>query len=121
MNSSAYTVDLLDRGSMIQIPATGFWRENPERPPENGFDLSGIAPLIERSFMTTFHTATAMADPWRLEQLRRDAVITVRTAAKRMLIHDLGWSREQALETRLRLRTFEEDWNAPGMESYDEL
>ncbi len=37
------------------------------------------------------------------------------------LISNLGWSREQAIITRLRLRTFEEDWDAPGMEDYDEL
>ena len=38
-----------------------------------------------------------------------------------MLIENLGWSREQIIETRMRLRIFEEDWDAPGMEGYDEL
>lgn len=33
----------------------------------------------------------------------------------------LGWTREQADETRARLKSFEEDWNAPGMEAYDAL
>ncbi|MBI5788035.1 MAG: hypothetical protein HZA78_04170 [Candidatus Schekmanbacteria bacterium] len=33
----------------------------------------------------------------------------------------LGWSPEEALETRMRLRTFEEDWSFAGMEAYDEL
>jgi len=30
-------------------------------------------------------------------------------------------SEAQAAETRARLKSFEEDWNAPGMEGYDAL
>lgn len=33
----------------------------------------------------------------------------------------LGWTAAEALETYLRLRTFAEDWEAPGMELYDDL
>ena len=36
-------------------------------------------------------------------------------------IDALGWTPAEALETHLRLRTFEEDWDAPGMEAYDDL
>ena len=32
-----------------------------------------------------------------------------------------GITSELAAELRQRLLTFEEDWNAPGMEAYDEL
>lgn len=32
-----------------------------------------------------------------------------------------GLTVEQVIELRQRLLTFEEDWNAPGMEAYDEL
>jgi hypothetical protein len=35
-------------------------------------------------------------------------------------VADLGWSREEAVLTRARLLAFEEDWNAPGMDAYDE-
>jgi hypothetical protein len=28
---------------------------------------------------------------------------------------------EEVIETRMRLRVFEEDWDAPGMEAYDAL
>lgn len=38
-----------------------------------------------------------------------------------LLIADLGWTLQEALETRSRLASFEEDWNAAGMELYDEL
>lgn len=36
-------------------------------------------------------------------------------------IDQLGWSAIETLETHLRLRSFAEDWNAPGMEAYDAL
>ncbi len=36
-------------------------------------------------------------------------------------IEALGWSKADALETLLRLRTFAEDWDYPGMEVYDDL
>lgn len=36
-------------------------------------------------------------------------------------IQDLGWSEEEASEVRASLQSFEEDWNAPGMDAYDEL
>jgi hypothetical protein len=36
-------------------------------------------------------------------------------------IQELGWTEEEAAEIRNRLAAFEEDWDAPGMEIYDEL
>jgi hypothetical protein len=33
----------------------------------------------------------------------------------------LGWTAIEALETHLRLRNFAEDWDALGMEAYDDL
>ena len=42
-------------------------------------------------------------------------------AHKGRSIQDLGWSEEEAREVRASLQTFEEDWNAPGMDAYDEL
>lgn len=36
-------------------------------------------------------------------------------------IEQLGWSAVEALETHLRFRSFAEDWDAPGMEAYDDL
>jgi hypothetical protein len=32
-----------------------------------------------------------------------------------------GLTRKQAFDLRARLSTFENDWNAPGMEAYDDL
>lgn len=36
-------------------------------------------------------------------------------------IEQLGWSAVEALETHLRLRNFADDWDAPGMEAYDDM
>ncbi len=38
-----------------------------------------------------------------------------------LLVADLGWTPEQAADTRSRLASFAEDWDAPGMEGYDKL
>jgi hypothetical protein len=40
-------------------------------------------------------------------------------AANSLLVSDLGWTDKEAEETRSRLTAFEDDWDAPGMESYD--
>jgi hypothetical protein len=42
-------------------------------------------------------------------------------AAGPLLVANLGWSAEEAKETRARLAALEEDWDAPGMEAYDHL
>ena len=42
-------------------------------------------------------------------------------AAAPLLVSNLGWSAEEAKETRARLAALEEDWDAPGMEAYDQL
>jgi hypothetical protein len=48
--------------------------------------------------------------------------ITVSTRTTDMpRIEQLGWSAVEALETHLRLRNFADDWDAPGMEAYDDL
>ncbi len=36
-------------------------------------------------------------------------------------VADLAWTQEQAADTRARLASFAEDWDAPGMEGYDDL
>ncbi len=36
-------------------------------------------------------------------------------------LYERGLKAEQILELRERLASFEEDWNAPGMEAYDKL
>jgi hypothetical protein len=43
------------------------------------------------------------------------------SAAAPLLVSNLGWSVEEAKETRTRLAALEEDWDAPGMEAYDRL
>jgi len=42
-------------------------------------------------------------------------------AKSSLRVADLGWTQRQAAETRARLANFEEDWDAPGMDGYDDL
>jgi hypothetical protein len=48
-------------------------------------------------------------------------VIIVQETRKELAIDDLGWSEAETKETYYRLLSFKEDWEAPGMEAYDEL
>ncbi len=36
-------------------------------------------------------------------------------------LHETGLTREEVFDLRRRLTTFENDWNAPGMDAYDNL
>lgn len=36
-------------------------------------------------------------------------------------LHETGLTREEAFDLRRRLATFENDWDAPGMDAYDDL
>lgn len=38
-----------------------------------------------------------------------------------LLIENLGWTQSEIKEAYARLLSFQEDWNAPGMEGYDDL
>jgi hypothetical protein len=38
-----------------------------------------------------------------------------------LFVEDLGWIAEAARDTRERLRSFAEDWDAPGMELHDDM
>ncbi len=40
---------------------------------------------------------------------------------KQLLIRDLEWTRAETEETLYRFISFKDDWDAPGMEAYDDL
>jgi hypothetical protein len=63
------------------------------------------------------------AVPWSFETRRYLAgnASTTASISPARSIESLGWTRAQALETCLRLRTFADDWDASGMEAYDDL
>ena len=48
-------------------------------------------------------------------------VFPEQTPASAGLLSNKGIAPEQAADLRHRLRAFEHDWDAPGMEVYDEL
>lgn len=64
--------------------------------------------------------ATKIGKAWRISQATLERWLRMRTT-RAGDVQAPGWSREEALDTRRRLARFEDDWNAPGMEAYDEL
>jgi hypothetical protein len=68
----------------------------------------------------TISSMTSISDPWSETDQSRTATLQLRHHPP-LLIRDLGWSRQEAAEVRLRLALFEDDWNAPGMDAYDAL
>ncbi|GAH80460.1 unnamed protein product [marine sediment metagenome] len=105
---------------LYTVPSGDWHRDYEAQEPEVGglIDLLkwGHASLCQRTIATS---AIFAADGWIIDKCTE--VKTSPEIKKPLFISDLGWTREQALETYLRFRTFKEDWEAPGMEAYDEL
>jgi hypothetical protein len=91
---------------------------------ESGKEISRT-PLLENASEKGIDASQALPqvlDRLCAEQSSHDTAVTVSPAAPdRRLIAELAWTPDQVIETRMRLRTFEEDWDAPGMEAYDDL
>ena len=89
---------------------------------EENLTLSTIAFNFRMRWLNQIRpVSTVLIDPWIEEQMEHDKAVTTDTGRKLLLIADLGWSKEEALEARLSLKSFEKDWNAPGMEEYDNM
>lgn len=105
---------------LYTIPSGDWYMDTETKEPEGGglIDLLKLrhASLCQRTMSTSEIFA---ADGWIIDGCTE--VKTFPETKKPLLISDLGWTREQALETYLHFRTFREDWEAPGMEAYDEL
>jgi hypothetical protein len=50
-----------------------------------------------------------------------EVIVTFLANEPKIELINYGLTRPQVLELRERLATFEDDWNAPGMEAYDNL
>lgn len=50
-----------------------------------------------------------------------EIVVVVQPVVEAISLINRNWTETQAAETRARLKSFEEDWNAPGMEGYDAI
>ncbi len=117
--NSIYTVDRIEIKQIMPALSSVLWYEFQETSNIKTLVFLPVQPKVSYPYFPT--NMTSMFDPWSIEQSNRDAVVTFSTGVKRMLVENLGWTREQAIETRLRLSVSEEDWDAPGMELYDEL
>lgn len=92
---------------------SGDWNEDfaPDCPWQSLAPVRGTALVLS--------SVSSMRDEWAVD-LSQEAATGEWRGARRVLA-DLGWTEAEALETRMRLKSFEEDWNAPGMEAYDRL
>lgn len=73
--------------------------------------------------VTPDHRLTVQA-PADLQPGTVEVVVVVGAAAsppRAETVTDLGWTPDEAAETRARLASFADDWNAPGMEVYDDV
>ena len=50
-----------------------------------------------------------------------EVVVILNPLGEGLDLKTLGWTEGEAVETRARLRSFETDWEAVGMEAYDAL
>lgn len=67
--------------------------------------------------------ATGFARFWSQEVYQAGPAVTInaREPLQVRRIAALGWTATEALETRMRLSRFADDWEAAGMEAYDDL
>lgn len=88
------------------------------------FPREGLLSLLNLHVISTVgivaSTVTSLSDLW-FEDIRKEVSTTREPRKRPLVISDLGWTSEEALETYHRLRAFHDDWNVPGMELYDEL
>lgn len=116
-----HTVDIIVRTEALLsapaevIEAQNMWLKNGEVPLKY---LRAVLGDVSQTVSSTVPGAEE-EEPEPSGQTLKESVR--QTSDRTLLISDLGWSREEALETYARLRSFEEDWNAPGMEAYDDL
>lgn len=89
--------------------------------------LEEVAALLRVSRITVIRRVRAHELPavkigkaWRVSQAALDRWMKLRTTSDSGTGKP-GWTREEALDTRRRLAPFEDDWNAPGMDAYDDL
>ena len=50
-----------------------------------------------------------------------EVVVILNSLAEGVDLKARGWTESEAAETRTRLKSFDTDWEAPGMEAYDAL
>jgi hypothetical protein len=111
-----------DKSSSRLGQFSGNWCENYLETLQPTTDLLALLQQYGKSLPlhTTVSSTYAFTEVWEPRGGGID-VMTSGAIPRRRLLNELGWSLEEALETRMRLQSFEEDWNAPGMEAYDDM
>jgi len=86
---------------------------------------AGTASSVVSKPLAALPTGLDMSDVFAVIIQASDPAVTVAIAVSdrpsRLLVSDLGWSREQAAAIRAQLAPFEEGWDSPEMDAYDAL
>jgi hypothetical protein len=116
---ATWTIDST-QSSEIAIPWLN-WEFLPEQSRVNKLTL--LSRYQGYSVRAGASSLSSIQDPWQPNHGEETTAHHVgRSRHKnRLLLSDLGWSQDTAAEVYQRLHHFEEDWNAPGMDAYDEL
>lgn len=99
---------------------TGNVREDFEPGPPPNYDWPWRNPWYAKANWVCGSPSATWGGPVAPEAPCRE-VATAVGVRPTLLVADLGWTTEEAVETRYRLLAFKEDWEAPGMEAYDAL
>jgi hypothetical protein len=110
-----------DRNSSWLGQFSGSWSEDYLEPAQPTTDLLALLQHYGKGAPLRITVSSTHAFTETFVSLKKFDVTTSGAISGGRPLTELGWSLEQALETRMRLRTFEEDWNVPGMEAYDDL
>ncbi len=108
-----------DRNSSWLGQFSGSWSEDYLEPAQPTTDLLALLQHYGMAvpLRITVSSTHVFSDAWTL---LREFDVTSPGAISGRLLAELGWSLEEALETRRRLRSFEKNWNAPAMETSDD-
>lgn len=113
MNSSSTTIPVPPQTNLGSLPS-GNWGED-------FLPQSLWTSLISwREALAVRSSASSGTDLWGDDLYARVVTWTLDFCI-RPTLQDLGWTQAEVIETRMRLKSFEEDWEFPGMEAYDEL
>jgi hypothetical protein len=82
--------------------------------------LSGAIGRLTLIDVRAFSYSVSMSAPTAAGAQHTDA-FAAQTFNRPLLIRDLGWSEAEDRDVYRRLQSFQEDWDAPGMDAYDAL
>jgi len=120
--SSATTTVIVNEPRMTPFTGGVIWADdNTERPSADLLMVYTLYSRIQDLFcFFPGDSVTSIVDKY-IAKYTNETVLARETVQCEHLIASIGLSPIEAIELHLRLKSFESDWDAPGMEEYDAL